>query len=306
MSDLKGKLLITGGRGFIGQNFLHLCASNLDLEVITLSRGKGQGDFQHYSVNMLDNEALKRSIINIKPTYVLHLAANVFTNNFDSLVKTNVLGTYHLLQAIAMLNMPCRVLLANSSAVYGMVSKKNMPISESQSCKPVSNYGLTKKWMSELSGKFDFTDVDIIEARIFNLLGPGITNKLVAGAFFKRIMDFKANKLKKPLIFKELSSIRDFLDVRDVCSALYLLLSQGRGKNIYNVCSNEPVRIERLLKVMIEISSINIEYLVTNEGMTTKGINVSYGDNTKLIKQTGWQRKYSLEESVKRMFNGDK
>ena len=90
-----------------------------------------------------------------------------------------------------------RVLLVGSSAEYGNIEEGESPISELHPLNPTSIYGLTKIFQTHLMRLYvELHGLDIVMARVFNLNGKGISDKLFIGSLYKQIKDFKSNKIK--------------------------------------------------------------------------------------------------------------
>ena len=94
-----------------------------------------------------------------------------------------------------------------------------------------------------------------------------------------------------------MSAVRDFLDIRDICSALICLAEKGRSGEIYNVCSQKGVSIRELLEQMIR-SSGKKKIVVHEDGRKDPGVPRAVGSCVKLMNVTGWRPHYSFQQSV--------
>jgi GDP-4-dehydro-6-deoxy-D-mannose reductase len=95
----------------------------------------------------------------------------------------------------------------------------------------------------------------------------------------------------------DLSAVRDFLDIRDICSALECLAQKGRTGEIYNVCSQRGVTIKRVLSQMLR-SSLRKKIMVREDERRDRGVSRSVGSCAKLKKATGWCPRYAFAQSA--------
>ena len=91
---------------------------------------------------------------------------------------------------------------------------------------------------------------------------------------------------------------RDFTDVRDVVKAYTLLMQNGKSGEIYNVGSGEAVSIEKILQIILSLSSAKIRVEVDQDKLRPVDVSVIEADITKLRKCTGWNREIALEQTI--------
>ena len=128
-----------------------------------------------FQLDVRDRSRFVSAIDSVEPDLVLHLAAT-FANDFDEAYSVNVAATRHLLDKVEQSGRRTRILLVGSAAEYGVVRSDENPIREDRVLAPVSIYGLTKAWQTQLAGLYASRGVDVVVARIFNLDGPGLSN----------------------------------------------------------------------------------------------------------------------------------
>lgn len=265
------KTLITGASGFLGGNLLtHLKENNLD-EVIPVGRTRAD---QMDGCDLCDQKAVMDLLSRTRPSRIFHCAGS-FSNVFEQDYRNNVLATYHLLQSVHTLDLSCRILLIGSAAEYGFPESDSGYISENHPLKPVSIYGLSKAFQTEMMGYFHHKPgMDIVMARIFNLHGEGVSPLLFPGHVRTKIKSYLADETET-INVGDLSAYRDYLPVDEAVSDLVTIMEHGRVGEVYNVGSGEPVQLKKYLLDLLESHSIGTDALNADAGLETMSSDVS-------------------------------
>jgi GDP-4-dehydro-6-deoxy-D-mannose reductase len=134
--------------------------------------------------------------------------------------------------------------------------------------------------------------------RAFNLLGPGQPRGLVPMTFLKQILSVRGGKAVSIRV-GNLTPTRDFVDIRDVATALTMLLEKGAAGRIYNIGSGCDISIQKMLDILVCFHGSPIE--IEQEMGKERAVDVSEvrADASRIKTELGWQPKYSLEESLK-------
>lgn len=302
---MKPRLLITGIGGFVGRHLSKLLDRE-DIEIfgIHLSSEKDLSYLpdrvELIIADLTDFDNLIRKIKSIMPSYIVHLAAAKRTDILYSQIQVDVIGLNNLLTAIA--GSEIRLIVTGSSAEYGFVDSKLIPITEMTPINPTSDYGIAKVAASTLAlSTSRFKNIDLSVVRPFNITGPGEPNFLVASYFAKILKEYNEG-IREGLVVGNLDSIRDFTDVRDVVKAIWSILLEGKSGEIYNICSGVPTRIKEIWDRMATISGnkgINPKQRINEDEIKINQV----GNNTKLYNSTGWKPIYSLEDSLNEVWN---
>ncbi|HEX9993680.1 MAG TPA: GDP-mannose 4,6-dehydratase [Acidimicrobiales bacterium] len=287
------RALVTGAGGFVGRHLVaHLAAEGDD--VVGVDRADGGCD-------ILDAGAVRDLVADVRPDAVYHLAgwADV-GGSWSAPVETftaNAVGTQHVLLACVAAGVD-RVLAVSSADVYGKVAEADLPLTEASPLRPVSPYAASKVAADFLALQaFLGHGLPTVRARAFNHLGPGQTDKFVASALASRVA---ANEVEgaDEVRVGNLSSRRDFTDVRDVVRAYRLLVLHGEPGEAYNVCSGRDVAVQDLADRLVAMASVPM--LLKTDPALERPVDVPVlrGDNARLRAATGWEPSIPIEQTL--------
>lgn len=284
-------ILITGASGFIGQALKRSLSSEKKTRVIGISRS-GRGCLR---VDLLDTPSLKRLLLRDRPSVIFHLAGGR-AGALSEMIGSNVLTTTNLLETVlSIADYHPRVIVAGSAAEYGDAFGAR-PLSERAKPHPVAPYGQAKLMQTHAALDFCRRGADVVVARIFNIIGSGTPEHLAAGKFARDIVA-REKKSATPIKTADLSGVRDFLDVRDICRALVVLASKGKSGEIYHVSSGQGIVMRDLLKQMIKLSN-NPSITFIEDKAIKPGVTYAVGSSAKLRK-LGWRPKCDLRQSLR-------
>ncbi|MBC7874911.1 MAG: GDP-mannose 4,6-dehydratase [Ferruginibacter sp.] len=307
------RLLITGFTGFVSQHFLALLNSKEPgSEVLGIDKNIPDFNFSDYkdliisfeNIDLLDRSATDKIIDSFQPEYILHLAsvssvAQSWHTPLDSFVNnTNIF--LNLVEQVRIKKSNCRILSVGSSEEFGEVTENELPLTEEHPLKPVSPYAVARVSQEMLSKIYaDGFLLDIVMTRSFNHIGPGQKEMFVISSFAKQLVQLAKNKSAANTITTgNLSVIRDFVDVRDVVRAYYLLLKQGRRGEVYNICSGKGSILHDIILKMSELLGITIKTEV-NAGLIRPSENKKViGSYQKIKDELGWAPEISIEKSL--------
>lgn len=236
-------VLITGATGALGQAIIGRLRNNVNCRVIATSRHPH--DESDIYLDVGDREQILSTIKSTEPDLVLHLAAT-FANDFNEAYAINVEATKNLLEILQESGFCTRVLLIGSAAEYGVVRPEENPIQEDHALNPMSIYGLTKAWQTQLAGLYASRGVDVVVARVFNLDGPRLSDRLFVGRLQKQI-DEVLNGLKPVIELGPLAATRDYISVDDAADQILAIAAHGESGRVYHVASGKPVTMRDIL-----------------------------------------------------------
>jgi nucleoside-diphosphate-sugar epimerase len=203
------------------------------------------------------------------------------------------------MQAIARSGKECiKVVIGSTAAVYGAGVSSDLLLMESDDCDPTDDYGCTKLEAERIAiDAAERSQIPFAVARIFNAVGSGQDERHVAGRVAAQLVACKRDE-SHVLELGQLSSIRDFIDVRDVARALARIAVAGNG--IVNVASGRGCKIETLVQEFADVSGLDIRPSVNPE--IRAGVGRSVADVGRLA-ALGFVPQYTLRESIQDLWS---
>lgn len=304
------KIIITGINGFVAPYFLELLNSLPDKWTV-LGLGRSEVafdrkrfpnlDIDYIKVDLLNREHVGEILRNFRPRYLLHLASFSSVGHSwkfpnDSFVNnTNIF--LNLVDQIRQLKIPCRILSIGSSEEYGNVDPSTLPLTESSVLHPISPYAVARVSQEMISKIYaDGYGMDIIMTRSFNHIGPGQKSVFVVSSFAKQLVNIARDpETEKKVTTGDLSIIRDFVDVRDVVRAYYMLLKHGRKGEVYNICSGKGISLQAIIGKMCALLNIDIR-LETDPALIRPNDNkIIIGSPEKINKELHWYPEIEID-----------
>ena len=251
-------------------------------------------------VELLDPKAVRDAIEALRPSSAYHLAGMAHVGqSWDRTVTTlevNVLGTHHLLGALAACAPDCRVLVIGSALVY---KEQPRAITEGDEIGPGSPYGLSKlaQEMEALTAARNL-DLPVIVARAFNHIGPRQSPAFFTSSVARQIATIEAGKMPPVLTVGNLEGRRDLTDVRDTVSAYAALVERGRPGEVYNVCCGTAHRVGDILEGLVARAHVPIEIRQDPSLFRPHDAPLVLGDHGRLTRETGWVPNVPLERTL--------
>ena len=234
------RLLIIGGSAALGQELVRQLATNpKDFVVFVSSRNAPD------PLDLRNKDHIFSYIERTRPDMIISLAAT-FANEFDEAYSINVNASRLILTAIKELGLSTRVVLVGSAAEYGIITPDENPVSEQRVLRPVSIYGMSKAWQTELACMYARQGSDVVIARVFNLLGSGLSERLFVGRLHKQISELLCGNRER-IEVGPLSAIRDYISLEHAVNQLMAIAERGSAGEVYHIASGMPVTMRELL-----------------------------------------------------------
>lgn len=315
-------ILVTGGCGFIGSNFIRLwlAESNepvVNLDALTyagnaenLADLTGHADYHFERVDVRDAAAVAEVVQRYRPRAILHFAAESHVDRSikepEAFLQTNVMGTFHLLNsALALWNdqgrpADFRFLHVSTDEVYGSLGKQDPAFTEQHPYQPNSPYSASKAASDHLVRAWFHTyGLPVLTSNCSNNYGPyQFPEKLIP------LMIERALAGESLPIYGDGSNVRDWLHVEDHCRALMTVLAKGTPGEVYNIGGNE----ERTNLQVVEQLADVLQQLRPREGGYRKlmrfvedrpGHDLRYAiDASHIAAQLGWQPQTRFREGL--------
>ena len=300
------KLLVTGGLGFIGSNFiLKLLKNSKDFEIVNIDAELYGAD--HRNLSEIENskkyEFIKGNITNKKfmeeqikkCDAVINFAAESFVDRSISdanpFLVSNIRGAFTLLDIITKQNK--RMIQISTDEVFGSLSTGTAI--ENSKFNPSSPYAATKAAAELLINSYSITyGSDVVITRCTNNYGPRqFLEKLIP----KTIV--LAHNNKKIPVYGLGSNIRDWIFVDDHCDAVYLALEKGKSGESYNISGNNEIDNLTVIKKILELMGKSDDLIEFVEDRPGHDLRYSL-DSTKISDQFEWKVKSSFEEGLEK------
>ncbi|MBN2072810.1 MAG: GDP-mannose 4,6-dehydratase [Actinobacteria bacterium] len=306
------RVLITGISGFAGKHLAgHLLCrgKNQVMGVDVAATGpallKEAGMVEYRRADLTIRAEVDEVLSFFRPEQVYHLAArsSVGFSWKDPVAtfKANTIGGINLLESIREKCPRSRVLVVCTAEEYGKPSGEDSAISEDGIISPGNPYAVSKSALDFMALLYNSAyGIPVMVTRSFNHIGPGQSGGFVCSDFSKQIASIEAGIQEPVIMVGNLKAERDFLDVRDVVRAYEMIVENGRPGQAYNVCSGKKIKIEALLEMLISFST-HKNIRVKTDPLKFRPVEVGaiYGNNAKLIRETGWKPVYNIEDSLK-------
>jgi GDP-4-dehydro-6-deoxy-D-mannose reductase len=249
------RVLITGATGGVAGSVITRYASDPRNELVTCGRADRKTD-GYVRCDLSDHDAVQIMVKRIRPRLVIHLAGS-FLNNLAGDVAVNALSAGWIAETLLENNDDARLVLVGSAAEYGMIMPDENPVPETHALRPVSVYGLTKAMQTQIGTFYAAArGVDVVIARLFNVYGTGLSERLFIGSAERQIECFKRGEIEH-LVFGNLDSERDYISIDEAARLIMLIAERGESGSVYNVGSGQPVRMRELLKQLLAAAGIS-------------------------------------------------
>jgi GDP-4-dehydro-6-deoxy-D-mannose reductase len=302
------RVLVTGISGFAGSHLAeHLLSEGMEVFGLTNDPSL-DGNLEHLAgrIRVLEGDVRDRggvraALADAKPERIYHLAAVTPGRGRardDAFWEINVGGTAVLLDEASRLE-GVRVLVAGSSAEYGLLPREANPLDESAELRPVGVYSVSKAAQDLLAFSYwAHQGVWAVRARAFNHTGPREDTGFVCSTFARQIAEAELGTREKVIRVGNLNTFRDISDVRDVVGGYVAALEGGRGGQVYNICSGVATKIEDVLKTLVRMADVPLAVEVDEARMRPSDLAFQQGDSSLLERETGWRAAVPLERTL--------
>jgi GDP-4-dehydro-6-deoxy-D-mannose reductase len=307
-------ILVTGAAGFAGSHLLDLLRhderpivgwhhpgappprtnSNVAAEVDAVAPLTWQ------PVDLLDPMSVREAIAALRPAAVYHLAGAAQQgkswDHADDVLRVNVMGTQHLLDALARAGVHARTLVIGSATVY---RPSDRPLDEEAPIGPTSPYGISKLAQELVAQQaFAHQQIPVIVARSFNHIGPRQGLGFVAADFARQIAGIERGRAAPVISVGNLDARRDLMDVRDTARAYHALMRAGTPGRAYNVCAGRAYGMRELLDGLLRHSSVRVDVRIDPDKLRPIDQPVVLGSFDRLSHETGWHPEIPMDRTL--------
>lgn len=319
-------ILVTGGSGFIGSNFIHYWfnKNNQDhlLNIDLLTYASNQENLRKFESSELyffekgslnDEKFLERILRKYQPEAIINFAAESHVDNSiespKSFIDTNVVGTFNLLESSRkyFLNLDksqkarFRLIHVSTDEVYGSLTTEDKPFTENNQYKPNSPYSASKAASDHLvRAYFKTFKLPCITTNCSNNFGPyQFPEKLIPLSIKNALLGNKIN------IYGDGLNIRDWLYVEDHCDAIFSVLNDGIIGETYNIGGKNELTNIQLVKRICEYLDYKVPKKVGSFADQIEFISDRPGhdkryaiNSAKIESHLGWKPKHSFDEAI--------
>ncbi|MGX7709245.1 NAD-dependent epimerase/dehydratase family protein [Methylobacterium sp. Gmos1] len=293
------RVLVTGAAGFVGRYAMAALQSEPWADTALLGIGRPTNSLPTQAafraIDLADSVVLRECIAEFAPTHILHLAAQASVKQGGHAIaetwQANVGGLLNLAQAVMAEAPEATFVFVSSSEVYGRAFLSGKSLDETALPDPTSHYGRSK-WIGEQILQDILGGGHLIVLRPFNHTGPGQDERFVAPSFAGQIARIEYGLARPRLSVGDLSSRREFLDVRDVVRAYVGVIDASEriaGGTVFNIASGEPRTIEDMLTSLKQRAEAPFEVEVDPDRLRPSEIPIAAGCSDKLHAVTGWR-----------------
>ena len=309
-------ILVTGGMGFIGSNFIRYVLNlNQEFYIVNIDKltyagnpenlmdiaEKYPNNYKFYKIDICDFEPVDEIINKNNVNYIVNFAAESHVdrsiNNPSLFCDTNISGTINLLNS-AKKNKVKKYLQISTDEVYGSLNFNDAPFKENHQLAPNSPYSASKASADLLvRAYYKSFNLPVNITRCSNNYGPyQFPEKLIP------LMINNALNNKKLPVYGKGINVRDWIHVKDHCNAILMVLLEGEIGEIYNIGGDSEVANIDLVKDLLKILD-KPESLITF--VTDRpGHDLRYAINhDKITKDLSWKPKIKLDEGLKKTVN---
>ncbi len=304
---LNKNLVVTGGLGFIGKNYIN-SVKDIYEKIIVIDKGSPYSDFGFfesikqkninlYEINIREISALKTELP--KSFDLINFAAESHVDrsfkNSINFSESNYLDTHHALEFLRTSSFDFRILHISTDEVYG--SSNSIAINESHSMSPTNPYSVSKAGADLLMQAYMLCyKMPILIVRPNNIYGPYQNSEKLIPGVIKSIYEGKKFGLQGRGVVK-----RSFLNVLDFVNAINILFEEdwnNLDEKIYNVTSSNEFTVREIITKISEIMKVKVEDII-NLVPDRPFNDTRYLTSCERLHRLGWKEKINFDEALR-------
>ena len=298
------KILVTGGLGFIGSNFVRHMADKdkAEMEIIVvdaLRYGSNENnlkdleyEYKFVRGNICDYELMCELVKNVDA--IVNFAAETHVDrsisNPYAFVESNVKGTYTVLEAIRRVNQEAKLVHVSTDEVYGDIEEGSFK--EDAMLKPSSPYSASK-------ASADLFVLAYVRTYGLNAVITRCTNNYGMYQFPEKLIPktiIRAKQGMKIPVYGTGKNVRDWIYVKDHCEAINIILEKGNRGEIYNISSgDERSNLEVVTEILDSLGKEDLIEFVEDR----PGHDIRYSLDSSKVRELGWKCRHKFEEGLK-------
>ena len=300
------KVVIIGAAGFVGHYLIDHLYEQYGWSIVATKMKAERLEKEGIKVrdlDILELDEIAELLKEEKPDYIFHLAAQssvaLSWKNPQLTVDINIKGTCNVLEAVRMWDYKPRLLLIGSSEEYGWILPEESPVTETTPVRPGNIYAATKACQNMLGTIYAKAyGMDVMMVRAFNHIGPNQLPVFVVADFCSQVAAIEKGQKEPVIRVGNLAAKRDFTDVRDVVRGYGMIMLSSQSGATYNVGRGSSIAINEILQKILSMSNVPITVEIDEQKFRPVDIPDIVADVSLLEKDTGWQAKIPIEETL--------
>ena len=302
---MKKNILITGGTGFVGANFVHRLVKEGYKPTVFIRKKSNLWRLKNIvskihilETDLQNTKLLSRQVSRIKPSHIFHLAVY----GAQQSIQKDIIQTYtqNILSSVNLMEVCCKqgfqqYVNIGSSSEYGL---KKSAMKEQDILQPINHYGATKAAISLAASVFSTTyRLPISTLRLFSPYGYWEDRRRFIPTLILDAINGKRAELSRP------SYVRDFIFIDDVIDALvHFLTSKKHYNEVFNIGSGKQYTLQQVVDEVQDISSNKLK--VTWNDRKSNQLEPTFwkADITKTKKQLNWKPRISLKQGLQKTY----
>jgi GDP-4-dehydro-6-deoxy-D-mannose reductase len=295
--------LVTGAGGFVGRHLVRALESRGDT-VIRAAR-PGEGMAGALEAELTDRASVEALLDAARADVVFHLAAQSHVGrSLGEALAPTILGTTgmavllaHGLADRAERGRSARLVFVSSGETYGRAAERG-PCQETWPAEPLSPYGAGKRAGEEIVLQaVRSRGLDAVISRSFNHLGRGQSQEFLVPSLARQIVGASRGGAAD-IAVGDLSTVRDYTDVRDVVAGYQILAEKGERGEIYNLCSGEGRSGTEIFERLTRLCGANVRPRIDSTRLRKVDLPRLVGTPRK-AESLGWKRMFAIDETLR-------
>jgi UDP-glucose 4,6-dehydratase len=302
-------ILVTGGCGFIGSNFINRMLSlNQDIKIVCIDKidycsnpdyliSDSRLEVVRCDINE-SSEVMKLLVKNSIDTIVHFASQTHVDNSFGNSIQftiDNILGTHSLLECCKMYGKIIKFIHMSTDEVYGEVDINHSGCTEKSLLNPTNPYAATKAGAEFLvRSYFHSYKLPIVIVRCNNVYGPNQYHEKLIPKFIHLLLHGEKCTIQGSGV-----SRRNFIHVNDVTDAMMIIMEKGELNNIYNIGTYNEYSVMDILQILVEKICVDKNYENHIEYIEDRPFNdFRYAIDSSNIRNLGWKESIDFQEGM--------
>jgi dTDP-glucose 4,6-dehydratase len=296
------KILVTGGLGFIGSNFINHVTENKDWIILNVDRcdycariHNVDTCHNYIHADITNMSKMKKVFNEFNPDVVVHFAAQSHVDrsfeNARDYINDNIIGTFTILECVK--ESGCRLVHISTDEVYGEVGLDETSNPETSVLNPTNPYSATKAGAELLVKAYGHSfKIPYVITRGNNVFGPKQYPEKVIPVFVKQMLDGKPC-----IVHGEGLSRRNFIYVDDVSRAIVTIIEKGSNGTVYNIGTKNEYSVNEMFDILRK--KINPDATKVHVGDRPHN-DKRYAVDIKSLSDLGWKEETDFDEAIEK------